>query len=190
MRFSRAAGWCFAGLLLATGNACMSNTPATSTPSSNAAGVLPCEDAVGSSPAPPSGYSTVFDRVALPTGKALQAFPSGESDPAAKLFAKDGLLIRRNVTFDVIVPGEWTGRLTIGWGSPAKRTNHLRVPGCRPTETINPLRDSDPWVAYAGGYWVSQPACIQLIVRTVQGDQTVQIGVGAACPGQSPPPSP
>lgn len=152
--------------------------------------VLPCEDAIGSNPKPLPGKSTVFDRVALPTQFALQAAPSLEADPAARLFAKDGLQIRRSMAFDLVVPDEWVGRLLIGWGSPAKRTTQLYVPGCQPKETVNPLRPTDDWIAYAGGYWVKDPACVGLTVKAGNAQQTVRIGVGAACPGQAPPPTP
>jgi hypothetical protein len=149
--------------------------------------VLPCEDAIGSNPAPSNGRSAVFDRVALQTERALQAGPTSKTDPAAWLFAKDGLQIRRSVVVELIVPDEWVGRLLIGWGSPAKQTTHLHVPGCRPKETINPLRPTDDWIAYAGGYWVKDPACVDLIVKAGATQQTVRIGVGAPCPGQAPP---
>jgi hypothetical protein len=183
--------WIAGGLLLTAVCSCEPAAPPPEpSPGSYALTTLPCEDAIGSTATPGPDMSTVFDRVALPTGRALQAEPSRDPDPAAKLFAKSGLLIKRDVAFDLIVPNDWAGRLTIGWGSPGKRSAHVRVTGCRPTEKINPLRDSDPWVAYAGGYWVNQPSCVQVTVKTDQAEKTVRIGVGAACPGQAPPPSP
>lgn len=179
--------WIAAGLLLTGVCSCDPTAPTQApSPRSYALTTLPCEDAIGSTATPDPGMSTVFDRVALPTGRALQAEPTRDADPAAKLFAKSGLLIKRGVSFDLIVLNEWAGRLTIRWGSPGNRSAHVRVPRCRPTEKINPLCDSDPWVAYAGGYWVSQPACVLLTVKTDQAEQTVQIGVGAVCPGQAP----
>jgi hypothetical protein len=159
-------------------------------PSVNSVAVLPCEDAIGSNPTPLAGKSTVFDRVALPTGRALQASPDPSAESVARLFAKDGLQIRRSVVFDLVVPDEWVGRLLIGWGSPAKRTTHLHVPGCQPKETLNPLRPTDDWIAYAGGYWVKDPACVDLSVQVGNAQQSVRIGVGAACPGQAAPPTP
>jgi hypothetical protein len=137
-----------------------------------------------------AGKSTVFDRVALPTGRALQASANPSAEPVARLFAKDGLQIRRSVVFDLVVPEEWIGRLLIGWGSPAKRTTHLHVPGCQPKETLNPLRPTDDWIAYAGGYWVKDPACVDLSVQVGSAQQRVRIGVGVACPGQAAPPTP
>lgn len=181
------------GLLLMTTSSCVSSTPAVSTSPSDAIALLPCLDVIGSPAAPPSDFSIVFDQVALPTGRALQANRSSLSDSAAWLFAKSGLLIRRGTSFDLIVPDEWRGRLTVGWGSPGKRTSHLRVPGCRPTVfpgTTNPIQGSNAWLAYAGGYWVPETACVSVLVKAGQAEQTVRIGVGASCPGQGPPPPP
>jgi hypothetical protein len=167
--------------------------PAQSSRSSDDVAVLPCQDVIGSEATLRSGYSAILDGVALPTGRALQASASGGSTPDSMLFAKDGLLIRRGASFDILVPNEWHGRLKIGWGSPGKPTTHLRVPGCRPTER-NPASGrwslGDQWLAYPGGYWISQPACVSVVVQAEHAQQTVNIGVGAACPGESPPPPP
>jgi hypothetical protein len=66
----------------------------------------------------------------------------------------------------------------------------LQVAGCRPTGTINPVNEHDAWLVYAGGYTVSEPACVSLVVKAGQTQQTVRIGVGTACPGQALPPPP
>lgn len=115
---------------------------------------------------------------------------SGGSDPAAMRFAKEGLLIRRGASFDLVVPADWRGRVSIGWGSSAKGSSHLRVPGCRPTGAIKQphYQATDDWIANAGGYWVAEPSCVSLVVKAGQAEQTVRIGVGASCPGQAPPP--
>ncbi len=162
--------WFVGSLVALTASACVSPAPAESSPPSNGITVLSCQDVIGSEAAPSSDFSIVLDRVALPTDRGLQANRSGESDPTARLFAKEGLLVRRGTSFDLVVPEDWRGRLTIGWGSPAKRTSHLRVPGCRPTGTINQphYRASDEWLAYAGGYWVPEPNCVSVVVRAGQ----------------------
>jgi len=175
-------------LLLTTAGVCESSPPVKSQPA-DALFVLPCQDVIGSETAPRSDESIVLDRVALPTVKALQVHPTHGSDPAAWLFAKNGLLIRRDASFDLIVPDDWRGRFAVRFGSPGQLTRDLRVPGCRPTHTLNPIRESDDWLAYAGGYFVKDPACIALVVMAGQQTQTVRIGVGASCPGQAPPPT-
>jgi hypothetical protein len=175
-------------LLVIGASACSSAAAPLSSPSPVGPATLACQDVIGSRAIPGEGDSIVLDRVALPTGRALQANRTG--DPGARLFAKDGLFIRRGAAFDLVVPNDWRDRLTINWGSPGTPTHILRVPGCRPTGTINPVREQDAWLVYAGGYTVSQPACVSLVVKAGQSEQTVRIGVGAACPGQAPPPPP
>jgi hypothetical protein len=177
------------GLLVITASGCVSNPPGVSTRASDGVLLLPCQD-IGAKLAPPSDFSVVFDRVALPTSRALQANRSGESDPARRWLAKTGLFVRGGASFDLVVPDEWRGRLTLGWGG--KRGTHLRVPECRASATIDQPSDkvSTLWLVYAGGYWVPEPACVSVVVRAGEAEQTVRIGIGASCPGQGPPPSP
>jgi hypothetical protein len=143
---------------------------------------LACTDSIASRAKPPADQSTLFGQVALPTGAALQANRSGELDPSGRLFAKTGLYVASGASLSLIVPAEWIGRLTIGWGSPAQRTNHLYVQGCKASES------QMPWLVFAGGFWVGEPSCVSLLVSSAAAqEQKVQIGVGAACPGQAAP---
>ena len=145
---------------------------------------LRCADAIGTRPAPYPGLSVVLGVVALPTGRALQTGRTGEPGDR-RLFAKTGLLVRSGAApFELIVPPSWVGHLAIGWGNPPTLTGDLRVSGCR-SSTPN-----QPWVAFAGGYWVGVPACVPLTIKRGSNSRTVHIGVGTACPGQLPPPQP
>ena len=192
MRSAAAAVMVVTSLSLVSASGCSSSTPAANaTTPSDAIATLPCQDVIASAAAPPSDFSIVFDRVALPTSRALQVNTSGASNPGARRFAKEGLVIRRGASFDLVGPADWRGRVSVGWGSSAKGSSHLRVPGCRPTGPINQphYQASDDWIAYAGGYWVAEPACVSLVVKAGQAEQTVRIGVGAPCPGQAAPPA-
>jgi len=175
-------------LLVITATGCGSTRAQVSASPSDAIALLDCQAVIGSEAVPAAGDSIVLDGVALPTKRALQANRTG--DPGARRFAKDGLYVRRGAAFDLIVPDAWRDRLTINWGFPGEATHHLRVPGCRPTGTINPIHEQDPWLVYAGGYTVSGPACVSLKVKAGQTERTVQIGAGAACPGQGEPAPP
>jgi len=147
---------------------------------------LACKDAIANSYAPPpADRSVVFDSVALPTGKALQVSPSGESDPTARLFAKAGLYVASGRHFLLAVPDEWLGRLTMAWGNPGTRTTNVGMPSGMPGREAD--GSQGPWLVFPGGFWVDQPACVPLIVRSGDTEQTVHIGVGAACPGQAKP---
>lgn len=127
----------------------------------------------------------MLGKVALPTGVALQANPTGEADPAAQLFAKHGLLIRPGASAELVVPEMAPGQASIGWGSPAMRTRHLVIDGCAGTTAT-----TGAWLVYAGGYWVAEPTCLPLVVKAGGATREVSIGVGTPCPGQAPPPPP
>ena len=143
---------------------------------------LRCADQVGWPSTVPSGYSVLYGRVGLLTGRASQAVRSGDPKPSRKLFAKQRLVIQPGTTFELIVPAAWTSRLSIGWGNPGTPTTHLWVTSC-PSK-----KPGARWLAYAGGFWIAKAACVPLVVKTATAQRTVHIGVGAACPGQAPPP--
>jgi hypothetical protein len=143
---------------------------------------LGCNDAIASKADPPADLPVVLNQVALPTVNALRANRSGESDPSARLFAKEGLFVASGASFALLVPAEWVGRLTIGWGSPGQRTTRFYVSGCKASGS------QERWLVFAGGFWVAEPACVPLLVKSAGQEQTVLIGVGAACPGQAAPP--
>ncbi len=177
--------------LLIAATACDSSISSVTKTPTDGIILLLCQNVILSKPTPPSDLSIVLARVALPTINALQANRSGDSDPSARLFTKGVIMIRRGASFDIVVPDEWRGRLLIGWARQGRRGTHVRVPGCRPTHTLDPIREtSDDWLEYAFGFWVSEPACVSLIVRADQAESTVRMGLGASCPGQGPPPSP
>lgn len=140
------------------------------------ANALPCGDAIATAAGPPPGHTVVLDRVALPTDVVLQANASGEADPDARLFAKDGLLIRPGASFDLAIPEKARSRASIGWGSPSRRTSRLAITGCG-TSTSDGI-----WLVYAGGYWVGEPMCLPLEVKAGQTTEYVSIAVGAPCP--------
>jgi hypothetical protein len=124
----------------------------------------------------------VLGVVALPASPgypALGTSLSGNGNGPLRLFAKTGLLIRPDATFELIVPAPFTSRLSIGWGSPGIPSHRVLVDNCADTDGA--------WLAYAGGYWIDYPACVPVIVRAGGKQQEVHIGVGTACPGQRPP---
>jgi hypothetical protein len=146
---------------------------------------LPCAESIGSSP-PDAGLTVALGVVGLPAGPAypaLQASDSGETDPAAKLFAKTGLTVRVGATFTITVPAGYADRARIGWGSPGQPTTRLTVDACPPSPA------GALWLTYAGGYWVRSPMCLPVIVESAGRRQQVLVGVGTPCPGQQAVPS-
>lgn len=184
--------WPWAGvatgvLLLA---ACGGGAPGPAVRAASASGVrvLPCGEFIDTQP-PERGMRVVLGIVALPAGpamrRALQTSSSTLHDPAARLFAKWGLVIRPGARFHLTVPDEFRDRFSIGWGNAGEghRGTTIVVNGC-----AGPPGAS--WLAYAGGYYVRVPLCAPLIVTAYGQRQRVRIGVGKACPGQRPPPEP
>jgi hypothetical protein len=137
----------------------------------NSAGVAPLQVVLG-----------VVALPASPGYPALQTSLSGDGNGPLRLFAKTGLLVRPGTTFELIVPGQFASRLSIGWGAPGTPSHRVLVGNCAGT--------GGGWLAYAGGYWVDHPACVPIIVRAGGKQQQVHIGIGTACPGQRPPQGP
>jgi hypothetical protein len=148
---------------------------------------LDCRDPIGELTEPPADYEVIGDAVALLTSSshptALQTGLNDGSDRPLRLFAKTGLLVRTGVESEIIVPEEWADRVLVGWGNTERkqRSTHL---------DIGPCAGRTPWIAFPGGYYVSDPSCVEIVVRTASQDHRVTVGVGAPCPGQSPPPEP
>jgi hypothetical protein len=140
--------------------------------------VLDCRQAIDVSAEPGDQNEVVLGGIALPTRSPLQANPM----PGGRLFAKHGLVVRVGFEGDLIIPEAWREELTVGWGGPERGTSHLRIPGCTAENSAT------GWLAFAGGYDLPRPACVEVVVQTATRSETVLVGLGASCPGQGPPP--
>lgn len=130
----------------------------------------------------PDSYAVIADVVALPTADsadmALQT-SHRENKPAPNYFAKTGLLAQAGAAFTIEV-NERPETAQIHWGSPDEFGSTITTDGC----------PGNGWLAFAGGFLVDEPRCVELTVRTASAEETVQVGVGAPCGGQQPPPEP
>jgi hypothetical protein len=149
--------------------------------------LLDCRDPISEMNKPPDGFEVIGDAIALVTSAtsetALQTSETGDADPSQRLFAKNGLLLRTRTQSELIVPSGWRDRLSFHWGNAGSQesTEHL---------VAGPCDGEASWIAFPGGYLVADPACVDFIVRTTDGDHRVTVGVGAPCDGQRPPPEP
>ncbi len=162
----------------------------TSEPASIASQVS-CEDSIGAD-APESNEEIVGDVVALPSlnHPALQAVQLDDADTQALendlvepgwTWAKRGLTVRGSARIEVSVPDDLTDDMRIGWGGMPPEPLTSVVVECAP---------EDGWLAFAGGFWVSEPGCypVNVTIDTAPTRQ-VDVGIGEPCPGQDPPAS-
>ena len=131
----------------------------------------------------PAGSTIVLGAVALPTDRAVPMV-AGPADPGPRLWSKNALIVSTDVAVELKVPDEWRGRFSFKWGQ--QRTGDhgvdlVRVPDCSAS------RGAGQWLAFTGGYYAVDPACVTLIVQARGEEQRVDIGLGAPCAGQAPP---
>jgi hypothetical protein len=156
-------------------------TPATSarssipSPTASSASDVSCADSIDQAAVLPEDYRVVAGMVGLPTQRVLQASPSGEHDPVSKLFAKWGLVVRAGATVEIAVGPGWEQKARIGWGKPGPRAASIRVTACPATG------GSSAWTAFAGGTWVTTPACVPLTIRANGRAETTRLPVGKPC---------
>lgn len=144
---------------------------------------LSCDQVIDETDAPSESMTVVLGGVALPASAtmsaALQATRVTTPETGDAYFTKWGLQVRRDTHVELSVPRRASGDLWIGWGNAAQPSDRVIVDRCP---------GSRPWIAFVGGYWVRTPGCFDLLI-SVNGSrpQTVPIGIGSPCPGQSPP---
>lgn len=133
---------------------------------------IPCDQAIDALAGPPPGYSVLLDSVGLPVGRKLDINVIADVSP--RRFAKQGLVVRAGTPVELRIPADWEGRAWIEWGNSSHAKNVITVPPC-------PDRGSLTWLVFAGGFFVDEPACLPIIVRTAGREETARIGVGTDC---------
>lgn len=176
----------FACLVLClAGSACSVNQPSGSpspeaSPADTARNAsfskIPCENAINSLDSPSNGHAIILG-AALPSANAggpqLDARPSEMPDGSIRYFAKNGLEVQPGRSLEISVPHEVRGRLWIGWGgNPSRPAQRISFNGC----------DGEKgWLAFAGGYWVTEPGCFPLEVTDDRAVKRIEIVIGTEC---------
>lgn len=150
---------------------------------------LACSQSIDLTRPGSAGLQVVLGVVALPTAPeyvALQTARTGMHG-RLRLFAKTGLIIKPHSRFELVVPAGLRRRMAVAWGNAGDvpPSGRLIVNDCGRADTTG-----SRWLVYAGGYYVSHPSCVSLVVVANARRRRVRIGVGMACPGQRPPPKP
>jgi hypothetical protein len=152
-------------------------------------GSLVCDETIGTARPGLTQLQVVLGVVALPTAPAYGALQTGRTGMRGRLrlFAKTGLLVKPHTRFELLVPAALRRRMAISWGNaddPPPRGRFLVNDCARGNAT------GARWLVYAGGYYVSHPGCLPLVVAAGGQRRRVRIGIGAPCAGQRPPPQP
>ena len=137
-----------------------------------------CDDPIDVMKELPASYVTVADVVALPgAGDVLQRGHAGPDDDAGsrRAFSKVGLLLRPATTFQIHVAPDSQRNALIQWGNVDANVpvGSIAVAACP--------GDTNDWIVYPGGVWTLDPACVELVVLTAKGAETVRLPVGAPC---------
>lgn len=115
--------------------------------------------------------------IALPAGETLQLGRSGPQDSGYEdyRFSKFGLPVRRlrQVTLEIVgAPDE--ALLRYGGGDSAL-VGALTFGPCG--------SNGGGWVVWAGGIWVNEPGCVELVAKSGGEEISVWLAVGASCDG-------
>ena len=111
--------------------------------------------------------------VALPAGQ-LQLGRMGEagSEFEGFRFAKFGLLVRRDRTVSLEVVNS-PDEAVLEYVHPDTPARSMSVGPCR--------SELGEWVVFAGGVWVTEPGCVELVATSGDEDVRVRLPVGHPC---------
>jgi hypothetical protein len=134
---------------------------------------------------PPEGWLPVFDVIALPGEPILQR--GRFDDELGRSFSKFGLVIRADQALTLIIAKVSRPNALMGWndglGSPVEA---IEIAGCSGTCLTDyqpncPLGESGNWVAYPGGVWTIDAACIEIEIETADQAATAELPIGVEC---------
>ena len=144
-----------------------------------------------------TAYGSDGGFVALPSG-TLQLGRSGPKDSGYEdhRFAKFGLLVRRSHQATLRIAGAPDAFLDYGqseFGSAGALTVgpcDTHGPLCEPDSAGNTPgwpcgADRGEWLVWAGGIWVNEPGCVEVLVSSEDEEIGVQLAVGASCDGEA-----
>lgn len=127
-----------------------------------------CADAVDTLDTLPADFRPVAGAVALTPG------PIGYDTTAGPpYFAKEGIGLRSGAAADVAVARRFRDRVSISWGQ--------TPPG--PVMRFTPCATADGarWLAFVGGFTVTGPVCVPLVVTAGKRTERIRVAIGRPC---------
>ncbi|MET0424454.1 MAG: hypothetical protein ABW046_11285 [Actinoplanes sp.] len=135
---------------------------------------IACAESIDTVPRPPDDRRVVGGEVALPAADVVEPADSGRPAPL-RLFAKWALLVRGGATVRITVAPGWTDRGWVGWGQPGEPSTAVQLTGCPATD------GAEAWSVFAGGSWVTDPACVPLLVEAGGETARLDVAIGKPC---------
>jgi hypothetical protein len=133
---------------------------------------------------PPPGYAIIVGVASLATSDSAPGPLQAIAQPDGGFWTKIGLMVRAGEPVELLVPQGMRDRMRIRWGTSGRWTWNLTVPACEGKRPQFVLAGGETkWRVYSGGFWVDDPSCVRLVVRSGEREQEVTIPLGAACPG-------
>jgi hypothetical protein len=93
-------------------------------------------------------------------------------------WGKEGVQVKAGAgPVDLIVPPRYRELASLMYGDSggSDGSSIVRIKGCSAADS------AAPWLAYAGGFFVRQPLCLPLKVRTGRASTTVRLSLGKRC---------
>lgn len=142
--------------------------------SEQAAPRLDCDGWVAKGLGDENEWAFAGDSVAIPTGN-VNLGRTGEAGSvyAGLSFAKFGLAIKGGAEVNVAVLSDEVDGVIVEWGpaEPDVPSSAVRLEGCG---------RSDEWLIFAGGAWVPEPGCYDLVARTSDRVNSLRLSIGGA----------
>lgn len=112
---------------------------------------------------PADDYEEVAGVAALPTSSVRAGPVTGPTGTAQEglHFAKFGLLVRDDVTVEIVAAATSTGRTLVDWALTGPTDGRDAVTGMRLTSC-----GGGGWLVFAGGVWVESPGTVTLRVTS------------------------
>ncbi len=147
---------------------------------------LRCETIIDSMDAPADPYTeAVLDRIVFPMGPMTLGARRGSDGSGFEefQFSKFGLVVRSGTQVVLEVEDADGAEFALAWGAgfPPDKAGSISVGPCQGSDS--PQADDAAWVVFAGGIWLSEPACVTFSVSSDGLIETYDLEFDAACPG-------
>lgn len=124
----------------------------------------------------PSGFRVVLRGVAINSMIVHQQGRRGtDLSPESPLrFSKIPLLVRPNHEFQITLGDDFLESVRLDWSGTNSLAQRVAIGPC--------AGDSDDWLVFAGGVWVAEPRCVEIVFSSSNRRNPVELSIAEPCP--------